>query len=41
MKQINYFLWIITIIVIIFNAFYFSIKLKFPQFNINVKVIKK
>ena len=36
MKQINYFLWIITIIVIIFNAFYFSIKLKFPQFNIKL-----
>ena len=36
MKQINDFLWIIAIIFIIFNALYFSIKLKFPQFNIKL-----
>ena len=38
MKQINDFLWIIAIIFIIFNAFYFSIKLKFPQFNIKLLI---
>lgn len=38
MKQINDFLWIIAIIFIIFNALYFSIKLKFPQFNIKLLI---